>query len=76
MRRDYFDVTYTFQKMRLPGARTDTQSLQPMGHVSVLFPWSEREHRHRSNQYLIDGKDVPYEIYFKKSWDQVNPQMK
>ncbi|KAF7173646.1 hypothetical protein CNMCM5623_005884 [Aspergillus felis] len=22
------------------------------------------------------GKDVPYEVFFKKSWDQVNPEMK
>ena len=25
---------------------------------------------------LEDGKDVPYESFFKKSWNQVNPEMK
>lgn len=25
---------------------------------------------------MTDGKDVPYEVFFKKSWDQVNPDMK
>lgn len=25
---------------------------------------------------MTDGKDVPYEVFFKTSWDQVNPDMK
>jgi putative CocE/NonD family hydrolase len=25
---------------------------------------------------VTDGKEVPYEIFFKKSWDQLNPEMK
>jgi predicted acyl esterase len=28
------------------------------------------------SQFSADGKDVPYEIFFQKSWTQINPEMK
>lgn len=46
-----------------------------MAHVRICAPTVSGEY-FRSLTVCTDGKDVPYKIFFPKSWDQLNPVMK
>lgn len=52
--------------------------LPPMALVSETFCAHAHVALSKSDAYLCrtDGKDVPYGIFYKKSWDQLNPDMK